>query len=68
MSFVFSITFTSAHGTKLYFIDLLAHAQTMPAQQIADVINQDMLFWQRVAANTHVLLIKPLVKMASQQI
>ena len=43
---------------KLYFIDLLAHAQTMPAQQIADVINQDMLFWQRVAANTHVLLIK----------
>lgn len=43
---------------KLYFIDLLAHAQTMSAQQVTDVINQDMLFWQRVAANTHVLLIK----------
>ncbi|AAN55494.1 hypothetical protein HRJ35_13895 [Shewanella oneidensis MR-1] len=43
---------------KLYFIDLLAQAQTMPPQQIAEAINQDMFFWQRVAANTHALLIK----------
>lgn len=43
---------------RLYFIDLLAQAQTMPPQQIAEMINEDMLFWQRVAANTHLLLIK----------
>lgn len=43
---------------RLYFIDLLAQAQTMPPQQIAEMINEDMLFWQRVAANTHILLTK----------
>lgn len=43
---------------RLYFIDLLTQAQTMPPQQIAEMINEDMLFWQRVAANTHMLLTK----------
>lgn len=41
---------------KLYLFNILTNASTMDPLQVAEVINQDMLFWQRLSASTHMLI------------
>lgn len=40
---------------KLYLFNVLTNASTMDPLQVAEAINQDMLFWQRLSASTHKL-------------
>ncbi|WP_259482346.1 hypothetical protein [Shewanella baltica] len=41
---------------KLYLFNVLTDASTMDPLQVAEAINQDMLFWQRLSASTHMLI------------
>lgn len=43
---------------KLYLLDVYQNIDSTSAQFIADAIEQDMLFWQRLSLNTHILLNK----------
>ncbi|MCL1094177.1 hypothetical protein [Shewanella kaireitica] len=43
---------------KLYLLDVYQNMDSTSAQFIAEAIEQDMLFWQRLSLNTHILINK----------
>jgi len=66
--FIQDLTFQHLIGAqKLYLLDIYAKAGTIAPELIAQAIDQDMLFWQKVSANTH-FLIRKMVSMAAMEI
>lgn len=57
--FVDDLSFQHLIGAqKLYLLDIYEKAGTTVPSLIAQAIDQDMLFWQKVSANTHILINK----------